>query len=58
MGAYAGSKEIMSNIAPLGDVYQAGTLSGNPIATAAGIAQLHILNNDAAYGALTESVGT
>ena len=55
MGAYAGSKEIMSNIAPLGDVYQAGTLSGNPIATAAGIAQLHILNNDAAYGALTES---
>ncbi len=55
MGAYAGSKEIMSNIAPLGDVYQAGTLSGNPIATAAGIAQLHILNNDAAYGALIES---
>ena len=55
MGAYAGSKEIMRNIAPLGDVYQAGTLSGNPIATAAGIAQLQILNNDAAYGALTES---
>jgi glutamate-1-semialdehyde 2,1-aminomutase len=55
MGAYAGSKEIMSNIAPLGDVYQAGTLSGNPIATAAGIAQLQILNNDSAYGALTES---
>ena len=55
MGAYAGSKEIMSDIAPLGGVYQAGTLSGNPIATAAGIAQLHILNNDAAYGALTES---
>ena len=55
MGAYAGSKEIMSNIAPLGNVYQAGTLSGNPIATAAGIAQLQILNNDAAYGALTES---
>ena len=55
MGSYSGSKEIMSNIAPLGDVYQAGTLSGNPIATAAGIAQLQILNNDAAYGALTES---
>ena len=55
MGAYAGSKEIMSNIAPLGDVYQAGTLSGDPIATAAGIAQLHLLTNDAAYGALTES---
>ncbi|GIS55485.1 MAG: hypothetical protein Ct9H90mP30_1700 [Actinomycetota bacterium] len=56
MGAYPGpSKEIMSNIAPLGDVYQAGTLSGNPIATAAGIAKLHILNNVSAYGALTES---
>ena len=49
MGAYAGSKELMSNVAPLGDVYQAGTLSGNPIATAAGIAQLQILNNDATY---------
>ena len=53
MGAYAGSKELMSNVAPLGDVYQAGTLSGNPIATAAGIAQLQILNNDAAYVSLT-----
>ena len=53
MGAYAGSKELMSNVAPLGDVYQAGTLSGNPIATAAGIAQLQILNNDAAYVTLT-----
>jgi glutamate-1-semialdehyde 2,1-aminomutase len=53
MGAYAGSKRIMSNVAPLGDVYQAGTLSGNPIATAAGIAQLQILNNDASYVALT-----
>ena len=53
MGAYAGSKELMSNVAPLGDVYQAGTLSGNPIATAAGIAQLQILNNDATYVTLT-----
>ncbi len=40
MGAYASSNEIMSNIAPDGNVYQAGTLSGNPIAMAAGIAQL------------------
>ena len=47
MGAYGGSRELMSNIAPLGDVYQAGTLSGNPIATAAGLAQLQILNTDA-----------
>tara|TARA_B100000953_G_scaffold282558_1_gene260831 strand:+ start:1059 stop:2282 length:1224 start_codon:yes stop_codon:yes gene_type:complete len=44
MGAYGGSREIMSHVAPLGDVYQAGTLSGNPIATAAGLAQLKLLN--------------
>ena len=37
---YASSKEIMSNISPEGNVYQAGTLSGNPVAMAAGIAQL------------------
>jgi len=40
VGAYGASKEIMENIAPLGPVYQAGTLSGNPVAMAAGIAQL------------------
>ncbi|MFN6038369.1 MAG: glutamate-1-semialdehyde 2,1-aminomutase [Bacteroidota bacterium] len=40
VGAYGASKEIMSCISPEGDVYQAGTLSGNPIAMAAGIAQL------------------
>jgi glutamate-1-semialdehyde 2,1-aminomutase len=40
VGAYAGSDEIMNHVAPLGPVYQAGTLSGNPVAMAAGIAQL------------------
>jgi glutamate-1-semialdehyde 2,1-aminomutase len=40
VGAYGSSKEIMSNISPDGSVYQAGTLSGNPVAMAAGIAQL------------------
>jgi glutamate-1-semialdehyde 2,1-aminomutase len=40
VGAYGASKEIMSNISPEGAVYQAGTLSGNPVAMAAGIAQL------------------
>lgn len=40
VGAYASSSEIMSHIAPEGNVYQAGTLSGNPVAMAAGIAQL------------------
>jgi glutamate-1-semialdehyde 2,1-aminomutase len=40
VGAYGASKEIMSSISPEGNVYQAGTLSGNPVAMAAGIAQL------------------
>ncbi|HEU4717738.1 MAG TPA: glutamate-1-semialdehyde 2,1-aminomutase [Bacteroidia bacterium] len=40
VGAYGASREIMSHISPEGDVYQAGTLSGNPVAMAAGIAQL------------------
>src|ERR1700758_2184881 len=40
VGMYASSKKIMSNISPEGNVYQAGTLSGNPVAMAAGIAQL------------------
>lgn len=40
VGAYGGSKELMSHIAPEGNVYQAGTLSGNPVAMSAGMAQL------------------
>lgn len=43
MAAYGGKREIMEMVAPLGGVYQAGTLSGNPVATAAGIATLRIL---------------
>lgn len=45
VGAYGASSEIMSYISPDGGVYQAGTLSGNPIAMAAGIAQLTVLKN-------------
>jgi glutamate-1-semialdehyde 2,1-aminomutase len=45
VGAYGASTEIMSHISPDGNVYQAGTLSGNPIAMAAGIAQLTVLKN-------------
>lgn len=45
VGAYAGSKELMEHIAPCGSVYQAGTLSGNPVAMAAGLAQLSYLNS-------------
>lgn len=43
VGAYGGRKDIMSRVAPLGPVYQAGTLSGNPVAMAAGLAALNIL---------------
>lgn len=46
LAAYGGRKEIMDCISPLGPVYQAGTLSGNPVATAAGIATLKILLED------------
>ncbi len=45
MGAYGGRKDVMSSVAPLGPVYQAGTLSGNPVAMAAGMAQLKILRD-------------
>ena len=45
VGAYGGKREIMEMVAPVGPVYQAGTLSGNPVAMAAGIAQLTQLKN-------------
>ncbi|MDO4616965.1 MAG: glutamate-1-semialdehyde 2,1-aminomutase [Lachnospiraceae bacterium] len=47
VGAYGGKREIMEMVAPLGPVYQAGTLSGNPVAMAAGLEQLKILTEDA-----------
>ncbi len=50
--AYAGSRELMKRVAPAGDVYQAGTLSGNPLATAAGLATLRLLDAPA-YDRLT-----
>ena len=46
LAAYGGSREIMSCVAPLGEVYQAGTLSGNPVAVTAGITTLKILMED------------
>ena len=45
VGAYGGSKEIMDMMAPAGPIYQAGTLSGNPLAMAAGIAMLKLIND-------------
>jgi len=57
VGAFGASREIMSNLAPLGPVYQAGTLSGNPLAMAAGLAQLTELT-PAAYDQLTATAAT
>jgi glutamate-1-semialdehyde 2,1-aminomutase len=52
VGAYGGKRELMSKIAPQGSVYQAGTLSGNPVAMAAGIATLEQIQKDGFYEAL------
>ena len=54
VGAYDGKKEIMDRIAPEGPVYQAGTLSGNPLAMAAGIATLAELNKPGVYSELDQ----
>jgi glutamate-1-semialdehyde 2,1-aminomutase len=53
--AYGGRRELMDQIAPSGPVYQAGTLSGNPLATAAGIATLQELQRPGAYERLGET---
>lgn len=47
LAAYGGKRSVMEHVAPAGAMYQAGTLSGNPVATAAGIATLEILANEA-----------
>ncbi len=58
VGAYGGRRDIMSCIAPLGPVYQAGTLSGNPIAMAAGLTALGILKDSPEIYARTEKLRT
>jgi glutamate-1-semialdehyde 2,1-aminomutase len=55
--AYAGRRDLMEQVAPAGDVYQAGTLSGNPLATAAGLATLRLLD-ERAYARLDELART
>jgi len=55
VGAYGGKKEIMSMIAPAGPVYQAGTLSGNPLAITAGIETLKVLSQPGVYEQLDKS---
>ena len=57
VGAYGGGNELMGQIAPEGPVYQAGTLSGNPVAMAAGMATLKNLTNPKFYRTLEESSG-
>src|SRR5439155_10354605 len=58
VGAYGASKEIMNQIAPDGNVYQAGTLSGNPVAMAAGIATLTECLQKNFYESLEEKTKT
>jgi glutamate-1-semialdehyde 2,1-aminomutase len=54
VGAYGGKREIMQKMAPEGDIYQAGTLSGNPLAMAAGLATLKVLREGNIYRKLEE----
>src|SRR3990170_3179203 len=54
VAAYGGRREIMALLAPEGPVYQAGTLSGNPLAMAAGVITLRILSGEGAYRVLDD----
>ncbi len=58
VGAFGGRSDIMHSIAPLGPVYQAGTLSGNPVAMAAGIATLDLIDDQNLYKTLTQNTQT
>ncbi|MDP5033147.1 MAG: glutamate-1-semialdehyde 2,1-aminomutase [Paraglaciecola sp.] len=55
VGAFGGKREIMERLAPVGPVYQAGTLSGNPVAMAAGLAALTAIQQNGLYEQLTEN---
>jgi len=54
IGAYGGPRSLMEQVSPMGPVYQAGTLSGNPVAVAAGRATLSVLKNSSIYADLEE----
>jgi len=58
VGAFGGERKIMEQIAPLGPVYQAGTLSGNPVAMAAGLKTLELISADNFYHDLTKKTET
>ncbi|MBF0610957.1 MAG: glutamate-1-semialdehyde 2,1-aminomutase [Magnetococcales bacterium] len=55
VGAYGGKKELMEQISPVGPVYQAGTLSGNPLATAAGLKTLQLISQPGFYDRLDQA---
>ncbi len=57
VGAFGGRRELMTRLAPVGPVYQAGTLSGNPLAMAAGLALLRLLDDEALYARLEATTG-
>lgn len=57
VGAFGGKREFMEMVAPSGPVYQAGTLSGNPVAMAAGLANLELITRDGFFEQLTEKTG-
>lgn len=57
VGAYGGRADIMNQVSPAGPVYQAGTLSGNPIAMSAGLAMLHYLNDHPAVYTRLDEIG-
>lgn len=58
VGAFGGKRKIMEQLAPIGPVYQAGTLSGNPIAMTAGLKNLEIISQRGFYAALEKSAAT
>ena len=58
VGAFGGKREVMSHIAPLGPVYQAGTLSGNPIAMAAGLTTLKLIQQEGFHDKLNQTTET
>ena len=58
VGAYGGRAELMRQIAPAGPIYQAGTLSGNPVAMAAGLATLKIIQQPGFYEGLAKATDT
>lgn len=58
VGAYAGKRKIMQTVAPVGSMYQAGTLSGNPLAMTGGLVTIRLLNEPEVFDAIAENTAT